>query len=79
MLAGMNAFCEANPFAEIIVGEKDGKKTDLIKYVNDSDKASKNTLSPEFFTMYELDAELPQDWKMTINIMDKGLFNNLIG
>lgn len=79
MLAGMKAYNEANPFAEIIIGERDGAKTDLIKYINDSDKASKNTLSPEFFTMYEMDAELPRDWKLTINIMDKGFMNTLIG
>jgi hypothetical protein len=79
MLAGMNAFCEANPFPEIIIGEKGNGNSDLIKYVNDSDKAVNNTLSPEFFRMHELDAELPKDWKMVINIKDKGTFDNLIG
>jgi len=58
MLAGMNAFCVANPFPEIIVGERGSGSTDLIRYVNDSDKAVLNTLSPEFFRMHELDAVL---------------------
>lgn len=29
--------------------------------------------------MYELDAELPSDWKMSINICDKGILDGLIG
>jgi hypothetical protein len=39
----------------------------------------KNTLSPEFFRMYELDASLPYDWKMVISIRDKGIVDGLIG
>jgi hypothetical protein len=33
MLAGLNAFCEANPFPEITVGDGGGKSTELIKHV----------------------------------------------
>lgn len=78
MLAGMTAYCDANPFPEIIVGEGNSKSTDLIKSVYQADSAVKNSLSPEFFQMYELDAELPMDWKMTINIRNKGLVDDSI-
>jgi hypothetical protein len=44
-----------------------------------ADRAAKNTLSPEFFSMHELDAHIPKDWKLTINIKDKGMFDSLIG
>lgn len=79
MLAGLNALCEANPFPEIIVGERTSADSGLIKYVNDQDKAVLNTLSPEFYRMHELDAQMPKDWKMIINIKDRGMFNNMIG
>lgn len=29
--------------------------------------------------MYELDAELPKDWKMTLNIKNKGIMDSIIG
>lgn len=29
-------------------------------------------LSPEFLQIYELDARMPEDWKLTISIFDKG-------
>ena len=32
MLAGLNALCEANPFPEIIVGERTSADSGLIKY-----------------------------------------------
>lgn len=78
MMAGMTAFCEANPYPEIIVGER-GSDSTLIKYVNDAEKAVKNTLSPDFYRMHELDALLPKDWKLTINIKDRGMVDTLIG
>ena len=30
-----------------------------------------NTLNPDYFKYFELDADLPIDWKLTINIMSK--------
>ena len=78
MMAGMQAFCEANPYPEIIVGERSSDST-LIKYINEADKYIKNNLSPEFYRMHELDALLPKDWKLTINIKDKGVVDSLIG
>jgi hypothetical protein len=40
-----------------------------------------NTLSPDFFKFFEMDAELPQDWKLTINVWSKndGGSDSLIG
>ena len=29
--------------------------------------------------MYELDAELPKDWKLVLNIKNKGIVDNIIG
>jgi hypothetical protein len=29
--------------------------------------------------MYELDAELPTDWKMKLHIKNKGMFDSVIG
>ena len=79
MLAGMKAFCVANPFPEITVGDGGGKGNGMIKHIYQADSAEQKTLSPEFFQMYELDAELPSDWKMSINICDKGILDGLIG
>ncbi len=79
MLAGMKAFCVANPFPEITVGDGGGKGNGMIKHIYQGDSAESKTLSPEFFQMYELDAELPSDWKMSINICDKGILDGLIG
>lgn len=38
-----------------------------------------NTLFPGFYRIYELDAELPRDWKLTLNIKNKGMIDNVIG
>ena len=67
-LAGYAAFCKANAFLEIMVGDNtsnDGKGT---KYVNDKVSYVANSLSPNFFKYWELEADLPQDWKLTINV-----------
>lgn len=75
----MNAFCDANAFPEITIGEGGGKSNELIKHIYQDDSPIQNTLSPEFYRIYELDALLPYDWKMVINIRDKGLRDGLIG
>lgn len=71
-MAGMSAFSRANSYLEIIVGEDiSNSNSKQVKYVNDRNNFVPNTLNPDFFKFYELEAELPQDWKLTINIMSK--------
>jgi hypothetical protein len=72
-LAGYNAFSKANAYLEILVGQNydkdDGKG---IRYINDRTSHVLNSLSPEFYKYYELDADLPEDWKLTINVKSLG-------
>ena len=38
------------------------------------------TLNPQFFRIFDLDAQFPEDWKLEIAIYDKGTFRDqLIG
>jgi hypothetical protein len=74
----MTAICSANPYPEIIVG-LGSRGSDLIKYASDQDHYIENNLSPNFFRMYELDAEIPKDWKLTLNIKNKGMMDSIIG
>ena len=46
-------------------------ETKQLKYIIDRQNFVPNTLSPDFFKFFELDLELPQDWKLTINIWSK--------
>lgn len=71
-LAGMVAMCTANPFPLLTIG--DGQNNDqlkLLKRTGSKEQAIMNELNPEFLCMYELDARLPEDWKLKIEIMDK--------
>lgn len=71
-LAGMSAMCTANPFAQLQVG--DGQNNDREKLQKKMDTKAdviEDDLNPEFLRMCELDARLPEDWKLTIEIMDK--------
>jgi hypothetical protein len=78
-LAGYSAFCKANSFIEIKLGD-DKNEGKGVKYVNDLGSLVESTLNPHFFKFYELDADLPQDWKLQINIKSKGSSGeNLIG
>jgi len=71
-MAGMSALSKANSYLEIIVGEDiTSSNTKQIKYINDRNNFIPNTLNPDFFKYFELEAELPQDWKLTINVMSK--------
>ena len=77
-MAGMSALSKANSYIEIIVGEENTyiifnsrENTKNIKYINDRLNFVPNTLNPDFFKYFELDADLPQDWKLTINILSK--------
>ena len=55
-----------------MVGENSASSgSKQIKYINDNANFVPNTLNPDFFKFFELEAELPQDWKLTINVMSK--------
>jgi len=68
-LAGMNAMCTANPYPVFTIG--DGVNTKFIKHTADRENALEDNLNPEFLRQYELDARLPEDWKLEIAFYDK--------
>lgn len=70
-LAGYSAFCKANSFIEIKLGYENNEGKG-VKYLNDLGSLVESTLNPHFFKYYELDADLPQDWRLQINIKSKG-------
>ena len=45
-----------------------------MKYVYEREKEVKNDLNPVFNRVYEFDAHFPEDWKIEIEIFDKGMF-----
>ena len=77
----MTALSTANPFPVIKVG--DGiwsEETKNVKKVGGEDMYKADTLNPEFFQVWDLDAKFPEDWKLEIAIFDKGAFrSSLIG
>ena len=77
----MTALCTANPYPVLKIGDglNDNEKN-IKKSIRDRERCMTNNLSPVFFRIYELDANFPQDWKLQIDIMDKGAFGDqLIG
>jgi hypothetical protein len=81
-VAGYSAFCRANAYLELMVGDKyDQVEGKQIKHVIDKGGVVPNSLNPSFYKYFELDADLPDDWKLTINVKsqtDSG-FDTLIG
>lgn len=72
VLSGYSAYCRANSYIEIKLGHKyDTDDNKVIKYIKDETSLMPNTLNPDFFKSYELEGDLPQDWKLTINIRSK--------
>ncbi len=71
-MSGFVAYSRANSYIEIMVGEKykDADQKQL-KYIDDSLNFIPETLNPSFFKTFEMDGDLPQDWKLTINIRSK--------
>ncbi|CAG9335811.1 unnamed protein product [Blepharisma stoltei] len=74
---GLDALSSANSYPQLIIG--DHKDVDG-KYVNDTKPELKN-LNPEFFRSYEMEAEIPSDWKLQISIfnLNEYGFDNIIG
>jgi hypothetical protein len=80
--AGYSAFCKANAYLELMVGDKyDQVEGKQIKHVTDKGGVVPNSLNPSFYKYFELDADLPDDWKLTINVLSQveGSFDTLIG
>jgi hypothetical protein len=86
-LAGYEAFCKANAYLELIIGKNykssaPADSTKGAKYICDSTNYVPNSLSPDFFKYYELEADLPEEWKLAINVLTRvegALSDNLIG
>ena len=79
-LAGLDAFCSANSFPIIVVGNGENKGFDVLKQVNDRTNSVDKNLNPNYFRSYELDSSFPNDWKLEILIKDKGSFSDsLVG
>jgi len=61
------ALCSADPYPVIIVGNGENDlKTRKTKKIDERDKAMDQDLNPQFFRVYELDANFPEDWKLEV-------------
>ena len=73
----------ADTFPVVQVGDAENNvNSGVTKKATDENNVVQNNLNPDYFKMYELDAFLPADWKLTLMIYNKGLavlFNKLIG
>lgn len=79
-LAGMTAKSSANPYPVVLINDGIVEDTKYTKMHLDRDSVIENDLNPQFFRCYDMDAWFPEDWKLTIKIMDKGMFSDqLIG
>ena len=47
--------------------------------MNDKSKVVEKCLNPMFYRTYELDAKFPDDAMLTVQIMDEGFMDTLIG
>lgn len=81
-MAGYSAFSRANAYLELAVGKGENVENRGLKFINDSVSYVADTLSPNFYKYYELEADLPQDWLLTINVKsfkEGSIVHNLIG
>ena len=67
-MAGYNSFSQANAYLQIRVGSDESTREKGSKFVETKDSYVANSLNPEFYQMFELEADLPKDWKLTINV-----------
>ena len=73
-LAGESAFSSADPYPVVKIGSGEADpRTKKVKRLDDREKNLKATLNPQFYRAYELDASFPDDWKLEIEIYDRGL------
>ena len=81
-LAGMSSMCTANPYPVVQIGDSSSKHTkSKIRMFDDKQSCKEGDLNPQYLTKYELDAQLPEDWKLELSIFHKrgGLYPLLIG
>lgn len=74
---GLDAVSSANTYPELIIGnDKDAAG----KYSNDENSPEAQTLNPNYFRFYSMNASFPTDWRLLINIWDKGSWiSNFVG
>lgn len=79
----MTALSTASPYSTIKVGSgQNSVETGEIRFISGREQAFKGELNPKFLQVFELDAKLPEDWKLEVSIKDKGLMaysDGLIG
>jgi len=63
---GENAVCSSSSYPFVFVGDGENKGKNIIKNIKDDSYVIPDTLNPEFFRMYELDACLPEDWNLVL-------------
>lgn len=68
-MAGYNSFSQANAYLQIQIGQDDDAKDKGTKFIETKESYVANSLSPDFYQTYELEADLPKDWQLTINVM----------
>lgn len=81
-LGGYNAMSTANSYPVVSVGDaRNDVNSGVTKRVTDEKSPVEQTLNPDYFKMYELDAFLPADWRLVLMVYNKGLmmFDSLIG
>jgi hypothetical protein len=72
-LAGLRALCSVNSYPIIIVGNgKNDTMQHKIKYISDREKHVPQDLNPKYYRSYEFDAYLPEDWRLEVQLYDKG-------
>ena len=81
-IAGYKALSSANAYPSIQIGDGTNNQSKGInKSIKDSQNYVKNTLNPDFYRFYELDACVPEDWNFKLIIQDHQTFwaNSVIG
>ena len=81
-LAGYAAFSKADSYLEIRIGNNDNSDSQGVKRISDRSAYVANTLSPDFYKYFELQADLPNEWQLTIDVKSKiegALSDTLIG
>ena len=68
----MTAMCTATPYPILKIGNGiTSAASKISKNFNDRESAIDGDLNPIFGKIYELDAIMPDDWKLTVSLMDK--------
>ena len=82
-MAGYTALCTANPYPKLFVGSRDVEPTNMVKSHDNRDlDVMEQNINPKYFKIFELDANFPEDWKLEVEIHNKGfmsLTDSLIG